>query len=288
MRSTELSTMSSIQPQTDENGGQGGHGDGKEGDARGGGGSGVSARGAGGAGAGAAGGTAGASDAGGTAGAGSAGGIAGAGSAGGTAGGAGAGSPERGDGSIVLLKWGTIISGLLGFASLVGAFTLSIFVVTGSDAQQLGAVNLRLLLSCVACFIAMGFASIGFGLFLIRAEGVFRAAGGSEGPGSSTKLGIATTAPGLVVMVCATIVLWRALDTPFKRVEENGPASGAPATASGSRAAEEKRDPSGPERELPGGMPPPPGSYSLDPPDAAVSDGSAPPQENPSAPGVGE
>jgi hypothetical protein len=88
---------------------------------------------------------------------------------------------------------------------------------------------IRLLMSCIACFVGLAFASLGFGLFLLRARGGFRArVEGSEG--GEPKRGPAvleSTAPGLVVVVCATIVMWLALRVRFEITTSGGNAANA-------------------------------------------------------------
>lgn len=57
-------------------------------------------------------------------------------------------------------------------------------------------------------FIAMALASLGFGLFVVGATGSFK---GTSSKGGSS-YGIETAAPGLVVILCATVVIYFALD----------------------------------------------------------------------------
>jgi hypothetical protein len=112
-----------------------------------------------------------------------------------------------------LLLVGTYVSGALVLACIVGALYLCWNIIALVEDGRTGGVNLRLLMSCVACFVAMAFGCLGFGLFLIQARGTFSA---SHGKGEGHRTAIESTAPGLIVIVCATVIMFLALDGDFK------------------------------------------------------------------------
>jgi hypothetical protein len=111
---------------------------------------------------------------------------------------------------------------LLVFACIVGAGALCYSLMTHSfDGRTDEELTVRLMLSCVGCFIGLAFACLGFGLFLIQAQGAFEASG-TTGAKSTT---LKTSAPGLVVVVCATVVMWLSLEVHFTVTTEQKPGS---------------------------------------------------------------
>jgi hypothetical protein len=58
------------------------------------------------------------------------------------------------------------------------------------------------------CLLGLAFACLGFGLFLVGATGSFK---GST-TNNKSSISVETAAPGLVVMVCATFVIYLATD----------------------------------------------------------------------------
>lgn len=112
-----------------------------------------------------------------------------------------------------LLAVGTYLSAALAFVCIFGAGALCLKVLVIADGD-IDVLVLRLLMSCVACAIAMGFACLGFGLFLIRARGEFRATSGGAAPATAART-IESNAPGLIVVVCATVIMWLALRVRF-------------------------------------------------------------------------
>jgi hypothetical protein len=113
-------------------------------------------------------------------------------------------------------------------AALFAAIRL--FGLTDTNVTVLG----RFHLSTLVIFIAMAFACLGFGLFLVGATGAFK--GNAKDAGRT--VGLDTAAPGLVVIVCATIVIYLAIDLvrPVAPVASAAPASGSDA---GSNAADQ-------------------------------------------------
>jgi len=66
-------------------------------------------------------------------------------------------------------------------------------------------------IAVMVCFLGMAFACLGFGLFLGGATGTFKGnTTGSKSKGGS--IDIESTAPGLVVIVCATVLIYFAID----------------------------------------------------------------------------
>lgn len=108
--------------------------------------------------------------------------------------------------------WGSL--GLVALC-LAGAGLLCWKLIRSALGSEQDELMVRVLLSCVACFIGMGFACLGFGLFLIQAKGSFST--DVEGGDGSAKGKLATNAPGLVVVVCATIVIALALNLSWRR-----------------------------------------------------------------------
>jgi hypothetical protein len=111
--------------------------------------------------------------------------------------------------------------------SLVGALGLCLkLVFTGINSHDV--LLVRVLLSCVAVFVATGFGALGFGLFLIKAEGALKASI-KTGETPST---LETTAPGLAVFVCATIIMYLALHMSFSKGGEDTDATTGPSEKS--------------------------------------------------------
>jgi hypothetical protein len=81
-------------------------------------------------------------------------------------------------------------------------------IVTFATGPQSDMDEERVHIATMVCFLAMALACFGFGLFLIGATGSFTA----KGTKGTQTAGIETAAPGLVVMVCATVVIYFALD----------------------------------------------------------------------------
>lgn len=132
------------------------------------------------------------------------------------------GTPAKVD----LLLDGTIVSpeipqrivmttAVLTLVCVVFALLLCGLVIYCAMQQRASELMIRLLMSCVACFVGLAFASLGFGLFLLRARGGFRARL-DAGQGTSSPALLESTAPGLVVVVCATVVMWLALRVKFE------------------------------------------------------------------------
>jgi hypothetical protein len=112
-----------------------------------------------------------------------------------------------------VLRLGTWASCGLAFLCIVGAGGLCVMLLSkGLRPEGADPLVLKLVVSCVATFVAMGFGCLGFGLFLIHAEGAFRA--GGDGTGWKGRL--ETSAPGLVVFVCATVILVVAMQNKFE------------------------------------------------------------------------
>jgi hypothetical protein len=99
---------------------------------------------------------------------------------------------------------------------IVFALALCALVIVCAMQQRASELMIRLLMSCVACFVGLAFASLGFGLFLLRARGGFRARIDGAGTPNVPPALLESTAPGLVVVVCATIVMWLALRIRFE------------------------------------------------------------------------
>lgn len=115
----------------------------------------------------------------------------------------------------------TVLIGLVASIVLVGVSLFNAARLSNSVldlvSRGIDPLALRLVLSSTALFIAIAFASLGFGLFLIGAEGSFKMEGSVQGKWP----GFETTAPGLVVVVCATVVVFLALRISFD-VTQNG------------------------------------------------------------------
>lgn len=94
---------------------------------------------------------------------------------------------------------GVLTAGVLGVAVWIG-----VQLVDEIKAVEIAPVRL----STLVCFLAMAFAILGFGLFVIGAVGSFF--GNASGKGGSGS--IETAAPGLVVIVCASLLIYFALD----------------------------------------------------------------------------
>lgn len=115
-----------------------------------------------------------------------------------------------------------------------------------TDFIGIGEVSLlRLLLSNAGIYVGMALASLGFALFLIKAEGSLRAQAHSMptgGPSSPSSVALDASAPGLVFVICATVVLYFSLTgIDVKGELTKQPASLAPAPAA--PRAVEKLDP---------------------------------------------
>lgn len=112
-----------------------------------------------------------------------------------------------------LIFFGTVTSSVLVFVSIILAAIFCFIVIEKSFDGTANELVILLLISCIGCFIAMALACLGFALFLIQAQGDFSA--GSEDAGG-TKRALHTTAPGLVVIICATAVVWISLHIHFR------------------------------------------------------------------------
>jgi len=119
-----------------------------------------------------------------------------------------------------LLRTGTFGAVVLVALCLVGAGLLCFRLIWSSLDGTKDELMVRVLLSCIACFMGMGFACLGFGLFLIQAKGTFSADG--QTANGAAKGQLATNAPGLVVVVCATIVIALALNLSWRRTTGAG------------------------------------------------------------------
>ena len=112
-----------------------------------------------------------------------------------------------------ILKFGTGAAVGLAGLCIAGAGLLCWKIVSSSLLKSQDELMIRLLLSVTAVFIGMAFACLGFGLFLMRAQGSFGASGG-DGTASAA---LWTNAPGLVVVVCATVVIALSLNVSWTR-----------------------------------------------------------------------
>jgi hypothetical protein len=131
----------------------------------------------------------------------------------------------------------------LAFVCILGALALCVFLVVRGIASS-DVILIRVLLSCIAVFVATSFAAFGFALFLIKAEGALKAKLES---GAQTQ-SLETTAPGLVVFICAVVVMYLALhmklsepasdgvadNRTFSGSAEGSGSAGSAATANGS------------------------------------------------------
>jgi hypothetical protein len=130
----------------------------------------------------------------------------------------------------------------LAFIGILGGLVLCVvLVVRGMGSTDI--LTIRMLLSCVAIFVGTAFGALGFALFLIKAEGAFRAkmAGGDSRSGM-----IDTTAPGLIVFLCATVIIYLSLHMQF-----NVEPAGAAASPSVHSAAAPVGGAAGGDMELP-------------------------------------
>lgn len=130
------------------------------------------------------------------------------------------GAPRRPPG---LLAFGYYSSTILVLLCLAAAAVMSYIVVSRAALEEPDALLIRLALSCIAIFIGLAFACLGFGLFLIQAEGALDAQ--HEGAGQSTRSRISVTAPGLAVVICATCIIYFALQVQFtiqRPIQRNG------------------------------------------------------------------
>jgi hypothetical protein len=107
------------------------------------------------------------------------------------------------------------VTSILTGACMLFAMILCVYVIRGAMRDRPSELTIRLLMSCIACFVGLAFASLGFGLFLLRARGSFRAR--MDGVGGEPPALIESTAPGLIVIVCATVVMWLALRVHFEQ-----------------------------------------------------------------------
>jgi hypothetical protein len=121
--------------------------------------------------------------------------------------------------------WALVVTSVLTGMSLLAAFGVAAKLIFSSAPQE---VTHRIELSTLVCFLGMAFACLGFGLFLIGATGAFK---GST-TGKQSAINVETAAPGLVVMVCATIVIYLALDS----IKPPAPVAVAPAAATEAKA----------------------------------------------------
>jgi hypothetical protein len=97
---------------------------------------------------------------------------------------------------------------------IVGALILClVLMVRGLHSTDV--VLIRVLLSCVAVFVAAGFVAIGFSLFLIKADGALKATFATGTNASS----LDTSAPGLAVVACAVVVMYLALHMKFSAAD---------------------------------------------------------------------
>ncbi|HEY4245031.1 MAG TPA: hypothetical protein VGM88_34685 [Kofleriaceae bacterium] len=96
---------------------------------------------------------------------------------------------------------------ILAFTGIFGGLLLSvILLVKGISSRDF--LTIRMMLSSIAIFVATSFGALGFALFLIKADGAFRAQ--IVDPNAKTTQ-LETTAPGLVVFLCATVIMYFAL-----------------------------------------------------------------------------
>jgi hypothetical protein len=103
----------------------------------------------------------------------------------------------------------TVISYVLILGSLtLCAVFLIVVLKNGGDP-----ILVRIILSCIGCFIAIALAAWGFALFTIGAEGTLKAR--LADPAKQRAGAIEMTAPGLVVFVCAVIALYLSLRMKF-------------------------------------------------------------------------
>ncbi|GAB4565221.1 MAG: hypothetical protein Tsb0020_15920 [Haliangiales bacterium] len=112
-----------------------------------------------------------------------------------------------------VIIFGYIMSSVLVMASLVFALILSYIVIRVGENPNL--IALRLMMSCIAMFIGMAFACLGFGLFLINAKGGLEAE--QSGLGGQATMKLSATAPGLVAMLCATAIVYQSLNIEFRQ-----------------------------------------------------------------------
>lgn len=129
------------------------------------------------------------------------------------------------DASSWLARIGMIGALGLSFITIVGAVGLCVYLLVTFSHGEVNPLVLRLLLSAIACFIAVSFGILGFALFLIQAEGTFKGNVAREG---KSALGLETTAPGLIVFLCATVILWLALKMNITLHTDDDPAAKDP------------------------------------------------------------
>ena len=107
---------------------------------------------------------------------------------------------------------GICVSTIVMLASLVIVAVL-IWKVLGTGAS---ALELQITVNAIGCFIALSFASMGYCLFLINAKGEFDGAyEGESSNASKIKATVKATAPGLIVFICATIIMCVVLSRPW-------------------------------------------------------------------------
>lgn len=136
-----------------------------------------------------------------------------------------------------------LVTSVLTGLCIVFALLLCWKVIASAVDKQPSELMIRLLLSCIGCFVGVAFACLGFGLFLLRAQGAFRATIGTTRalPGTI----IESSAPGLIVVVCGTVVLWLSLTVQFTQSTVTRPtptveqsSAGVTTSASGSNQAQ--------------------------------------------------
>lgn len=126
--------------------------------------------------------------------------------------------------------WPYVVTLILVLGCLVAAFVFGVDAPTSSDPKLVEA-SYRMHITTLVCFLGMAFACLGFGLFLVGASGSFK--GSSTGGGGV--INVETAAPGLVVMVCATIVIYLGLDVIKPPAPSSSP---SPATGSNPKPIE--------------------------------------------------
>ena len=104
--------------------------------------------------------------------------------------------------------------------SLIGLIVLSFKIIALAN-DQIDPLRARFLLAAVALFISVAFAAMGFGLFLIGAQGTFKS-GGQTQKEASWLPAFEAGAPGLVLIVCATVVVYLALRADFPNAAVTG------------------------------------------------------------------
>ncbi|HTL38641.1 MAG TPA: hypothetical protein VL326_36170 [Kofleriaceae bacterium] len=133
-----------------------------------------------------------------------------------------------------------ILIGFLTTLCLGAAFYVAFLILRDSATVAVTETTRRLEVTTLVCFLGMAFACLGFGLFLFGATGAFKGSTADDDadperrPDGRPGVNVETTAPGLVVIICATAIIYVGINSLKPTVTSASDARGSQATTAGS------------------------------------------------------